>query len=231
MMQTYITSDLHLGCSHSRPDAFLAFLETLPDGVRLVLNGDIINHYYNDETLKGKHRDALDAIRAESFKREVIWTRGNNDKMLEIRDPGSIQLVDDYAIEKRLYVAHGHRFDILMPTARLFLIPLRLLHDAVAKLVGSGIHVAQNAKRLSRLYQVLCRHVAGNAVRYAKRQGYEAVTCGHTHYAEDRYIDGVRYLNTGCWTEPNTAIVIVDEDGIRCRVLYPNERQPSGDAT
>ncbi len=215
-MQTYITSDLHLGCSHSRCAEFRAFLDSLPAGARLVLNGDIINHYYSDENLEGEHRETLDAIRAASFEREVIWVRGNNDKKLKLSDPGQIQLVEEYAIGKRLYIAHGHRFDLLMPTARLLLIPVRLIYYGIARLRGSKAHVAQSAKRLSKLYQILCRHVAGNAVRYAKAHGYEAVICGHTHYVEDRKIKGVRYLNTGCWTEPSSAVVvIVDGDEIR----------------
>ena len=213
-METFITSDLHLGCSHSRCAEFRAFLDSLPTGARLVLNGDIINHYYSDKNLEGEHRDTLDAIRAASFEREVIWIRGNNDKRLELSDPGRIQLVNDYAIGKRLYIAHGHRFDILMPMARLALIPARLIYYGIARLRGSKAHVAQSAKRLSRLYLVLCRHVAGNAARYAKKHGYEAVTCGHTHYVEERGINGVRYLNTGCWTEPGAAqIVVVDDEG------------------
>ena len=220
-MDTFITSDLHLGCSHSRCAEFRAFLDSLPTGARLVLNGDIINHYHSDKNLKGEHRDVLDAIRAASFEREVIWTRGNNDKKLTLRDPGNIRLVDDYAIGKRLYIAHGHRFDFLMPTLRLVLIPVRLIYYGIARLRGSKAHVAQSAKRLSRLYQVLCSHVAGNAARYAKRHGYEAITCGHTHFVEDREIKGVRYLNTGCWTEANTMIVIVDEAGIQCRAMDP----------
>lgn len=229
-MLTFITSDLHLGCSHSRCVDFRAFLDSLPPEARLVLNGDIINHYFTDDTLNKAHQDTLDAIRAESFKREVIWTRGNNDRRLALTDPGNIQLVDDYAIGKRLYIAHGHRFDILMPTARVFLIPIRLLHDAVAKLIGSDRHVAQNAKRFSRLYRVLCNHVAGNAVRYAKEHGYEAVTCGHAHYAEDRDVAGVRYLNTGCWTEPNTALVVVDDEKIDYRQVMPCVTEDRGEA-
>ena len=35
----------------------------------------------------------------------------------------------------------------------------------------------------------------------ALENGYEAVICGHTHYPEDRVYNGVRYLNTGAWTE------------------------------
>ena len=40
-----------------------------------------------------------------------------------------------------------------------------------------------------------------NAVNYAMGNGYEAVTCGHTHYPEDIVFNGIRYINTGAWTE------------------------------
>ena len=85
----------------------------------------------------------------------------------------------------------------------------------LASLVGSRMHDAEFAKKCSGLYGVLCRHVAGNAVRYARRNGYEAVTCGHTHHLEERMICGTRYLNTGCWTEANSAAVVVDEHPIQ----------------
>jgi len=219
-MQTIITSDLHLGCSHCRTADIMAFLKSLPDGARLVLNGDIVNHHHDDTNLDDEYLEVLNAIRAASFEREVIWTRGNNDKKLVLADPGQIKLVEDYAIGKRLYIAHGDRFDLLMPTARLVLIPIRWIYYGIAYLRGSKTHVAQSAKRLSRLYKLLCKHVAGNAVRYAKRHGFEAVTCGHTHWVEDREVQGIRYLNTGCWTEPNTATVVVDDNGFECRRLF-----------
>jgi UDP-2,3-diacylglucosamine pyrophosphatase LpxH len=216
-MQTFITSDLHLGVPQCRAEAFLSFLKSLPDGARLVLNGDIITHYHNDKTLKGIQSEVLKAIVAASYEREVVWARGNNDRKLQFQDQGKIQFVDEYAIGKRLYIAHGHQFDRLMPTVRILLVPSRVLYDAVARLLGSETHVAQFAKRLNGLYRLLCRHVTGNAVTYAKRHGYAAVTCGHTHYAEDLDIDGVRYLNTGCWTENQAAIVVVDDDGFEYR--------------
>jgi UDP-2,3-diacylglucosamine pyrophosphatase LpxH len=40
-----------------------------------------------------------------------------------------------------------------------------------------------------------------NAVACAAANGFQAVTCGHTHYAEDSVCDGIRYVNTGAWTE------------------------------
>lgn len=217
-METYITSDLHLGSEHSRHAAFLTFLESLPDGARLVLNGDIVNHFVSGKTLTEAHRRVLYAIRAASYEREVIWIRGNNDRRLALDDVARIQFVDDFAIDNRVYIAHGHRFDRLMPTARVFLVPMRWLYEGIARLVGARMHVAQFAKRLSGLYGVLCNHVARNAVRYAKRHGYGAVVCGHTHFVEDREINGIRYCNTGCWTENHAAVVVVGDDADKVRV-------------
>jgi UDP-2,3-diacylglucosamine pyrophosphatase LpxH len=51
-----------------------------------------------------------------------------------------------------------------------------------------------------------------NAVNCAVENGYEAVTCGHTHYPEDRLINGIRYINTGAWTESPTYYLLVTDD-------------------
>jgi len=214
-MQTYITSDLHLGLKQCRADDFLAFLENLPDGARLVLNGDTITHFYSDATLSDEHKAVVKKLREESFKREIIWIHGNNDKRLILGNPGNIKFAKDFSIGKRLYISHGHRFDWIMPSTRAIMIPVRLIYYAAAKSKKSKMHVAEYAKRFSWMYSVLCRHVAWNAIHYARRQGYEAVTCGHTHYSEDRIISGIRYLNTGCWTENDSSVVVVDDDSIR----------------
>ncbi len=51
-----------------------------------------------------------------------------------------------------------------------------------------------------------------NAVNYAAENGFEAVTCGHTHFAEEQFINGIRYLNTGAWTELPTYYVHVTDN-------------------
>ena len=113
-----------------------------------------------------------------------------------------------------------------MPLARPILILTRLVYNAVARSAGSELHVAEFAKkRLGWLYRVLRQHVANNATRYAKNHGYEAVTCGHTHYPEDSEINNVRYMNTGCWTEKDPCAVVVDNDrivlrGIKNELIY-----------
>jgi predicted phosphodiesterase len=52
-----------------------------------------------------------------------------------------------------------------------------------------------------------------NAVNYAAEDGFEAVTCGHTHFAEEQFINGIRYLNTGAWTElPPHYVHVTDKE-------------------
>jgi UDP-2,3-diacylglucosamine pyrophosphatase LpxH len=213
-MQTFIISDLHLGLKNCRADDFLEFLKELPDGAGLILNGDTITHFYSDATLNDEHKAVVRRLRDESFRREIIWLRGNNDKRIVLSDPGNIIFARDFSIGKRLYITHGDRFDWIMPSTRAILIPIRLVYYSIAKIKKSKKHVAEYAKKFSGLYSILCRHVAWNAARYARRNGYEAVTCGHTHYSEERTISGIRYLNTGCWTESDNKVVIVNEENI-----------------
>ena len=53
-----------------------------------------------------------------------------------------------------------------------------------------------------------------NAVHYARKNGFTAVACGHTHFAEEQFINGIQYLNTGAWTEQPTFYVRVTTDEI-----------------
>jgi len=210
-VQTVITSDIHLGSRQSRVSDFLTFLESLPPGVRLVLNGDVMTHHASEDSLPADHAAVLDRLRTMSFEREVIWLRGNNDRHFAMQDPGRIVFAKDYIVDKQLFVAHGDRFDHLMPMLRLVLIPLRLVYEFCTRVVGSTTHVASFAKRFPWVYNVLNGHVARNAVGYARQQGLSAVTCGHTHHPETSLHDGIQYFNTGCWTENAMRVLIVKE--------------------
>ena len=208
-MITIITSDLHLGSSHTDVPRFLAFLDALPPGATLVLNGDTVCHFTHEHRLPDDQKAVLARLRAESEQRPIIWIHGNNDLHFKLTDPRGIEVRDHWTIDQRLYIAHGHSFDLMMPALRPVLLILRLGHDALNALSPKGRHVAQAAKRFGFFYRVLCRHVANRATRYAAAHGYAAVTCGHTHYTEDALINGVRYLNTNAWTEPDPHYVKV----------------------
>ncbi len=216
-MRTIITSDIHLGSRQSRAADFLAFLETLPAEDRLVLNGDVVTHFAREQALPEVHAAVLDKLRAMSREREVIWLRGNNDRHFTLRDPAGIVFANDYLVDGLLYATHGDRFDHLMPTLRFVLIPLRVVYEFCTRVVGKTTHVASFAKRFPLVYNVLNGHVARNATAYARTQGLRAVTCGHTHHPEERETGGIRYFNTGCWTEEAARVLVVDGDQMHLR--------------
>ena len=88
------------------------------------------------------------------------------------------------------------------------------MHDLRVKLGARPIHVAQYAKKWKSFYGYLRKNVMLNAVNYALENGFEAVSCGHTHFAEENFIHGIRYLNTGAWTELPTYYVCVTDNEI-----------------
>ncbi len=218
-MRTVVISDIHLGARQCRVAAVSAFLDTLAPGDRLVLNGDVITHSAKEKSLPSSHAAILKQLREMSFERDVIWTAGNNDRHFEMQDTGRIVFARDYAINHTLYIAHGDRFDHLMPTLRFLLIPLRVAFEFCTRVAGRETHVASFAKRFPAVYNILNGHVARNAAAYARAHGFKAVTCGHTHHPEERELNGVHYFNTGCWTENASCMLIVENDEIRLETV------------
>jgi UDP-2,3-diacylglucosamine pyrophosphatase LpxH len=127
--------------------------------------------------------------------------RGNHDDGYAKNGFKHIHFKTHYTIENRLLISHGYDFDEIMPRSQIFIKLFRLIHDIMIKFGSRPVHVANYAKNFELLYKVLRDNVMKNAVNYALKNGYEAVICGHTHYPEDRVYNGIRYMNTGAWTE------------------------------
>ncbi len=214
-MRAVIISDVHLGSPQCRVEAFIRFLEALPPEPVLILNGDTVGHGFRVEEAPAAHVDALRRLEDESARRRVLWIRGNNDRTPERLVGGAIECLDAYTLGHRLHIEHGDRFDRLMPRIWPLLYLIRRLYDRACRLTGRQAHITETAARFQCLYRVLTRHMARNAARYARSQGIAAVTCGHSHYPEDRMVDTVRYLNTGSWMGSRAHAVLVSGDCIR----------------
>lgn len=211
-MMTVVTSDVHLGSPFFLCERFEAFLLALPPEATLVLNGDTVDYRRGD--MPERHLAVLDLLRAQSRVRPVVWVTGNHDDGYFMEDPAAIRFVHDFSLGKRLFIAHGHDFDNVMPYHRTFIRVFRALHLLRMRLGCEAVHVAQYAKKWAVLYGVLRRNVLMNALEHAREGGYAAVTCGHTHYPEDATIDGIRYFNTGSWTERPVYCLRVTADEI-----------------
>jgi UDP-2,3-diacylglucosamine pyrophosphatase LpxH len=213
---SYIVSDLHLGLAYFHRESFLAWLDQLPPGGRLILNGDIVDE--PGAPLPAAHQAVLDRLVRESHRRPLVWVRGNHDVGWAMEDAGRIQFVDHWAIDRRLLVVHGSDLDDLMPRHGLFKWLFKRFHRLRVALGWPDVHVAQYAKKWDFLYRTLNKRVARNALRVARRRGFAAITCGHTHAAMDLAVDGRRYLNTGAWTEAPLHYLVVDPEQIRLQV-------------
>lgn len=222
-MRTVVISDIHLGARQCRAGAVAAFLDALPPGDQLILNGDVITHFATETSLPDTHRLVLQKLRDMSHDRKIIWIRGNNDRDFQLQDPADLVFAMDYALDDNVYITHGDRFDHLMPTLRLLLIPLRVVYEFCTRVAGRETHVASFAKRFPAIYNVLNGHVAGNAIAYARKHGFSVVTCGHTHHPETRVVEGIRYFNTGSWTENATCALIVDNGEVTLEPIPSQE--------
>jgi UDP-2,3-diacylglucosamine pyrophosphatase LpxH len=229
MKEIWITSDVYLGARQCLASWFLAFLRNIPPHVSLVLNGDVMTRLRGEASLPVSHIEVLDAIRAISLRQAVIWVGGNHDRKFRLSGEHSIQFVTEYPVSSELYVVHGDRFDHLSHSLRFLLLPLRIGYEFCTRVVGSRTHVTDFAKLFPGLYEVLNGHVLRNATKYAHANGFKAVVCGHTHHPGVREHSGVRYYNTGCWTERGAHVLVVrNHESIDLCPVLPDGKVATG---
>jgi len=209
-MNAIIVSDLHMGSRYFLHPAFEQFLNRVPKHTEFILNGDIIDNPY--AKLEPADQRMLDRFGEMSLRQKVVWVRGNHDNGYIPDNLGKIHIKKHYALQERLFITHGDFFDEVMPQSRVFIKTFQLLHDFRIKLGARPVHVAQYAKKWKRFYAYLRKSVMLNAVNYAAENGFKAVTCGHTHYAEEQFVNGIQYINTGAWTERPTYYVCVTDN-------------------
>lgn len=213
MKRTLIVSDAHLGSRFCRHDDFLGFIAQLRNDDTLVLNGDIVDPF--QDSRDPRREAALARIRDESAKRPVIWLNGNNDRRFRLPDAPAIRYADEEVVGGRLLVCHGDRFEPTFRRNPFLVFPARAMYWSYRCLSGRQMHPAAFAKFLAAAYRAFTNHVARSACEEARSRGLDAVVCGHTHMAEDRTINGIRYVNTGCWTEARLTAAVADSSGLR----------------
>ncbi len=207
-MKYLVIGDLHIGSPYFQREAFLEVLERLRPEVDLVLAGDVVDDPF--QHLGEKDQQVVDRLRRESVHRRVVWINGNHDDGFRPEPSARLVFTQSFPIDTNLLVTHGADFDGVMPRNRWFLRLFRILHGLRIFFGAHPVHVATYAKRWKRLYRFLRKNVMLNAVQRAKELGFSAVACGHVHFAEDRSVEGIRYLNLGAWLESPLFCLLVD---------------------
>jgi len=198
---------------------FEHFLRTIFKDYELVLNGDIIDDPKAE--LPPSHQVILNLIREASWNRRVVWMRGNHDNGYLPEGFEMVQFKRIHAIKKKLLITHGDDFDEIMPRHQAFIRVFKMMHKLRMKLGARPVHVAYYAKKWRLFYQYLRKNMMKNAVACAMENGYEAVTCGHTHYPEQLVSNGIRYINTGSWTEFPACYLVVTSDEMTLTTIDP----------
>lgn len=211
-MKAIIVSDLHIGSRYFLCHEFKNFIKNIPSDYELILNGDIIDN--PKTTLPQLHQRIFDLIVRLSYRNRVVWVQGNHDNGFVPNEIGKIEIRPVYTINNSLLIAHGHDFDQIMPMSKIFIEAFKQMHKFRILFGARPIHVADYAKRWKWLYKVLLSNVMKNAVINAKEIGYDTVACGHTHYPEEHIIEGIRYINTGAWTESPAYYMLVNDKNI-----------------
>ena len=211
-MNAVVISDLHLESIHSHSDLIDRFLESLPEGYELVLNGDIIDSSYPN--LPPQNLRTLELIRRQSYLRKVVWIRRNHDDCSVMRDRGEILFARSYTISNRLIITHGNELDKAKPLIHLLIRPFKAIQYMRIRAGLKPVNVARLAKRVEPFYRLYRWKLMRDAVRFARKNGFKAISCGHAHHPEDRVFQGVRYINTGGWTDYPVFYLLVNDKEI-----------------
>jgi UDP-2,3-diacylglucosamine pyrophosphatase LpxH len=215
-----VISDLHLGSDVCQARLLEEFLEWAVNQTRvLVINGDIFDDL-NFKRLTKRHFACLKVIRRHSDRDDfrLIWIRGNHDGPADIISHiVGVEILDEYVYDNgqvQLLILHGDQFDTFITHYGL----LTELACSVFYYIQKWMpHRASRwVRRISKRWQRNSQLIERRATEYARNQGYRYVTCGHTHIALVSEVEGVRYLNSGTWTEaPPCPFVAVKGSQVR----------------
>lgn len=159
---------------------------------------------------------------------KVHYIIGNHDDFMkdlvgEDYGLGSLSINNQYELTaingKKYLILHGHQFDgiiryhkwlaFLADYSYSFLIYLSNFILKVRSFCGFKSYwslsytIKHKVKQgVNAVYQF-----EETVIDYCKKEGYDGVICGHTHYPVIKNVEGIVYLNTGDWVDSCTAIV------------------------
>jgi UDP-2,3-diacylglucosamine pyrophosphatase LpxH len=213
-MTTILVSDIHLGARNNRTDLLAELLRSEYD--HLILNGDTIDRL-DFRRFRSDDWRIVEQLRTIARERELILIRGNHDGVAQGREFGPLDALshlldaewyEEYELQvgaDRYLVLHGDQFDRTLN--------LTWIGDAADWLYQQ---TQRGSKPLAHFLKGRIKHWGGvvdcvrfGAVREARVRGYTGVITGHTHFCHDEIIDGIHYLNTGCWVDWPCSYVLV----------------------
>jgi UDP-2,3-diacylglucosamine pyrophosphatase LpxH len=215
LVDTLIMSDIHLGSDVSRSKDALEMLKQF-EFSRLILNGDVFEDL-NFKRLTKMDWKFLSYIRKLSGHKhdvEVVWVAGNHDGIAEILSHLlGLAVYDEYIweFEGEKYLAiHGHQFDRFLNENVVISAIACGFYKLFQRIDSDEQRLSRWMKRRSKTWLRVSEKIANDAIAYAKTKRAKYIFCGHTHQAMERTIDGITYVNSGCWTDVPSQFITID---------------------
>jgi UDP-2,3-diacylglucosamine pyrophosphatase LpxH len=223
LVDTIVMSDIHLGSEVSRSKDALKLLKSYSFS-RLVLNGDVFEDL-NFKRLRKEDWKFLSYIRKLSNPKrgvEVVWVAGNHDGIAQILTHLlGIPVFDEYRWEydgEKYLAIHGHQFDRFLAQNVVVSEAATIFYKFFQRIDSDEQRVSRWLKRRSKTWLRVSQKIATEALTYARRTGADIVFCGHTHQIMESADNGVRYFNSGCWTDKPAHFIVVDRSiGVEVR--------------
>lgn len=223
-------SDTHLGTTYCQDEILSDFLSSFKCET-LWLCGDIIDGWNLMKRRSHFPQDHVDIIRQLLTKAKkgtkIKYVIGNHDDFLRkyqdlVSSVGNIELANEFiftsALNKKYLVTHGDLYDQvtlyhawlahLGDTLYNSIVDLNTVFNKIRRHFGMNYwSLATFLKTQVKSALEFIYAFEGAVIHEAKRRGLDGAIAGHIHSSADKQIDGLHYLNTGCWTETCTAVV------------------------
>jgi len=213
-------SDVHLGSKGSNAELLLEMLKEY-EPKELIIVGDFIDGWL----LKKRHywtQDFSNVIRKIlSYTKKgtkVTYITGNHDDFLRSYIPlyfgENITVVNEMVWED-YFITHGDLYDGIVQMKWLgklgsFGYELAISLDMLMKKFGYKKSLSKFLKKKVKDAVKFITNFEEQLVYQSKKRNCKGVICGHIHTPENKFIDGIHYLNCGDWIENNSYIIYDD---------------------
>ena len=210
-------SDVHLGSKGSNAELLLGMLKEY-EPKELIIVGDFIDGWL----LKKRHywtQDFSNVIRKIlSYTKKgtkVTYITGNHDDFLRSYIPlyfgDNINVVNEMIWED-YFITHGDLYDGIVQMKWLgrlgsFGYELAISLDMLMKKFGYKKSLSKFLKKKVKDAVKFITNFEEQLVYQSKKRNCKGVVCGHIHTPENKYINGIHYLNCGDWIENNSYII------------------------
>ena len=224
---TLFISDIHLGSKLTQSNKLINFLENNTFN-KIYLVGDIINMNKLKKKFlwRRKHNNIIQHFLKLSKTIEIIYIYGKSDIILDefvgqrfgniIIKESDIHYTNN---QEECLVIHGHKFEnmLILYTKfyKLGIIAYKLILW-VNKIINKFFRFLKIPSWSLSLYLKRRNKAAKNyiqkfeemvAIYTKKEEMVDIVIAGYIHTPADKIVEGVRYLNCGCWTEFTSCVV------------------------